>query len=155
MVAWWPGDGFAYDVVGTNHATLLNGAGYATGEVGQAFRFDGSGAFVALPANLFPFPTSGTATTPFAFELWFQTTNGGVILGQQTSPPFQTPAGFVPGIYLGTDKFLRVEMFWTGSGNPITTTNNVADGNFHHLAVTYDGTNQVVWLDGAIAGSKP
>ncbi len=45
LVSWWPGDGNANDIVGTNHGTL-NGATFAAGKVGQAFSFDGSNDFV-------------------------------------------------------------------------------------------------------------
>src|SRR5262245_51719078 len=38
--AWYPGDGNAQDVQG-NNGTLLNGATFGAGEVGQAFSLDG------------------------------------------------------------------------------------------------------------------
>ena len=37
----------------------------------------------------------------------------------------------------------------------ISTSTPVNDGNFHHLAVTYDGANEVVYLDGVQIGAKP
>ena len=52
LVAWWPGDGNADDVIGGNHGTLLNGATFAPGIVGQAFSFDGSGAYVRIPDSV-------------------------------------------------------------------------------------------------------
>lgn len=33
LIAWWPGDGFAFDVAGTNNGSLQNGAGHAAGEM--------------------------------------------------------------------------------------------------------------------------
>jgi len=152
LVDWWPGDGFAFDVAGTNNATLQDGASYGPGEVGLAFSFNGTNSFVQLPQNLFPFPTSGTSNAPFSFELWFSTTSGGVLLGQQNTVPSQTPSSFVPAIYIGTDLKLRVEMFWSGSVNVIATTTVVTDGNFHHLAVTYNGTNELVYIDSRLSG---
>src|SRR3989304_5996219 len=41
MVSWWGGDGNAFDIIGANNGTLMNGATYAAGKVGQAFSFDG------------------------------------------------------------------------------------------------------------------
>jgi hypothetical protein len=43
MIAWWPGDGNAFDIKGPTfeHGIMLNGAGYGQGRVGQAFSFDG------------------------------------------------------------------------------------------------------------------
>ena len=36
-VGWWPGDGNPNDITGSNHGTLVNGATFAAGLVGQAF----------------------------------------------------------------------------------------------------------------------
>jgi subtilisin family serine protease/subtilisin-like proprotein convertase family protein len=44
LVSWWTADGTADDAAGTNDGTLVSGATYAAGHVGengQAFRFDG------------------------------------------------------------------------------------------------------------------
>ena len=46
MVGWWPGDGDANDIVGSNDGTLQNGATFAPGMVGQAFSFDGENDYV-------------------------------------------------------------------------------------------------------------
>jgi len=48
LIAWWPGDGFALDVAGTNHGTLQNGASYTNGMIGPAFNFDGVDDRVAI-----------------------------------------------------------------------------------------------------------
>src|SRR5262245_52643605 len=42
LVSWWPGDGDAVDIVGSNNGSLENGAGHAVGYVGDAFNFDGA-----------------------------------------------------------------------------------------------------------------
>ncbi|UCE29464.1 MAG: LamG domain-containing protein [Candidatus Bathyarchaeota archaeon] len=54
VVSWWPAEGNANDIVGTNHGTLENGATFAPGIVGLAFSFDGVDDFVNLgrPTNL-------------------------------------------------------------------------------------------------------
>ncbi len=154
LISWWPGDGAAIDVANTNHGVLQNDSGFATGKAGLAFNFDGADDYVRLPNNLFPFPTIGTSNAPFSFELWFRTTNSGVILGQTIADPFQSSAGHVPSIYVGIDGILRVEMFWKGVVDQIATTNIVNNGAFHHLAVAYDGNNETVWLDATTVGSK-
>src|SRR5262249_48925191 len=42
LVSWWPGAGNASDISGHHYnGTLVNGATFAQGEVGQAFFFDG------------------------------------------------------------------------------------------------------------------
>jgi hypothetical protein len=41
LVAWWRAEGNALDSAGTNNGTLVSGATFAPGEVGQAFSFSG------------------------------------------------------------------------------------------------------------------
>ena len=54
LVAWWPANGNAVDVVGGNNGTLTNGATYGTGEAGQAFNINSNyaGIFIGNPAAL-------------------------------------------------------------------------------------------------------
>ena len=113
MVAWYTGDGTANDFFGKNNGAVQNGAGFASGEVGQAFSLNGVDQFVGLPGNLISYPTTGVSSTqPISVDAWFSTTTGGVILGQQglATPP-TVPAGAVPAIYVGTDGFLYAELF--------------------------------------------
>src|SRR5436190_13530735 len=50
IAAWWPGDGNANDIAGTNNAALQGGAtAAAAGMVGSAFTFDGTNGFVQVP----------------------------------------------------------------------------------------------------------
>src|SRR5262249_51178445 len=49
LVAWWPGDGHANDVVGGHNGTLLSGTTFDLGKVGQSFSFDGVSRRVMVP----------------------------------------------------------------------------------------------------------
>ncbi|MCX6905514.1 MAG: hypothetical protein NTW03_18960, partial [Verrucomicrobia bacterium] len=50
LVGWWPGDGNARDIQGTNHGTLQGGAtATAAGKVAQAFSLDGTNGYVQNP----------------------------------------------------------------------------------------------------------
>src|SRR5262245_25493365 len=50
LVSWWRAEGDASDAKGTNHGVLLNGTSFVTtGQVGQAFRFNGSNQAVRIP----------------------------------------------------------------------------------------------------------
>lgn len=157
LIAWWRAETNGLDSAGTNNATLVGGVGFANGEVGQGFSMSGGGNnYVALPTNVFPFPTSGTGTAAFSFEVWFKTTTGGVIVGQQDTAPFTGLTGWVPGLYVGTDGRLYGHM-WEGAGMPPfpSSTNQVNDGKFHHAAVTYDGTTEALYLDGVDITNMP
>jgi hypothetical protein len=153
LTAWWKAEGNANDVTGAYNATLGGDTGFATGEVGQAFSFDGTQSpYVGIPSAVFPFPSQG----PFSFETWFQTPSGGaggVILGQQgVGGAYGSADGYVPALYVDTTGLLEVEVFWSGGGGQMTSSAAVNDGAFHHVAVTYDGTNEIAYLDGAQMG---
>jgi hypothetical protein len=51
---------------------------------------------------------------------------------------------------------LRVQLFWFGMVNQVVSANSVNDGQFHHLAATYDNATHTenVYLDGQWIGSK-
>jgi hypothetical protein len=50
MVGWWPGDGNANDMAGTNNGILMGGATATDpGFNGQDFTFDGTNGFVQIP----------------------------------------------------------------------------------------------------------
>ncbi|MEK7413776.1 MAG: putative Ig domain-containing protein, partial [Planctomycetota bacterium] len=154
LSSWWRGEGNALDTRNANNGTAQGSATFAAGKVGQAFSFDGTNGYVALPDNFFPFPAAGTGTTPFTFETWFKTSTGGVIIGQQNTDPYTIPTGYVPGLYVGVNGKLHAEMFMNVGGiNPIISSASVNDGVFHHVAVVYDGTTETVYLDGNAAGS--
>src|SRR2546421_9140202 len=49
LVGWWPGDGNANDIAGTNHGILQSGAtANGTGIVGTCFEFDGTNRYVQI-----------------------------------------------------------------------------------------------------------
>ena len=56
LAGWWPGNDNANDLIGGNNGTLMNGVGYALGEVGDAFSLNGQDQYVLIgqpvPANL-------------------------------------------------------------------------------------------------------
>src|ERR1019366_7027700 len=49
LVSWWTAEGTAADAVGVNNGVLFPGAGFAAGEVGQAFSFNGITQCVTVP----------------------------------------------------------------------------------------------------------
>src|SRR5690242_2772168 len=89
LAHWWQAEGNGFDSISVQDAVLLGGVQFAAGKVGTAFALSGSGDdYIALPQNLFPMPVTGASSAPFSFEVWFQTSASGVILGQQDLAPF-------------------------------------------------------------------
>jgi hypothetical protein len=152
LISLYRGEGNANDTVGAHNGTAVGGVTFVPGKVGEAFNFDGVTGVVNLPNNFLPYPTSGTSTKPLSFATWFRTTAGGVILGQEG---VGASGGYVPAVYVGTDGKLYAQMFWNGVGNPVVSAGTVNDGQWHQVAVTYNGTSETVDLDGAAIKTVP
>ena len=65
MTGWWPGDGNANDIIGSNSGVLQGNVTYAQGKVADAFSFNGQG-YVSVPDN--DLWTLGS--DPFTVDLW-------------------------------------------------------------------------------------
>ncbi|HVV73804.1 MAG TPA: LamG-like jellyroll fold domain-containing protein, partial [Verrucomicrobiae bacterium] len=151
LIAWYQAESNALDSADSNAGFLVN-VGFAPAEAGLGFLFNGN-SYVGLPTDLFPYPTSGTGNAQFSFEAWFQTTAGGVLLGQQDTTPLGRPGAYVPALYVGTDGKLYAALFWDNF-NQIVSPGTVNDGVFHHVAVTFDGTAETLFLDGMPVGAQ-
>jgi len=66
MVAWWRGEGNPSDYAGTNDAAFEGISGYAPGEVGQAFAFDGLTSYLTVANS----PLWALGTSDFSIEFW-------------------------------------------------------------------------------------
>jgi hypothetical protein len=81
LVGWWPGDGNANDIAGTNNGLLEGGAtANAAGVVGRAFSFDGTNGYVQIPDSPVFHPTNLTV------EYWVRFTSLDS-QGSGSSPP--------------------------------------------------------------------
>jgi hypothetical protein len=151
MLAWLPGDGNANDIAGTNNGTLVGGAAFGLGEVGQAFSFTGGGSAMRLPqaalrqnftaftvdAWIFP-TTSGHATSPASYGLTiFSNTDGG---------------GFALRVKDGS---LQADVRTQGTSVFQTFGPPVPLNTWSHVAMTYDGSNLRMYLNGQLVGSAP
>lgn len=89
LVSWWPLDGDANDVVGTNHGTLYGGATFATGLADQAVSLDGVDDFVMVPDS----PSLSFGANDFTVALWvnFNTTVGEQVLIEKYVETYGTP----------------------------------------------------------------
>lgn len=155
-VSYWQAENNANDSAGGNHGTLQGGAVVAAGGVdgrGQAFRFDGNGDYVQISnaGNLNP-------ATAMSISAWFTATPTGNYqalvnkfnhLGGAGDDSYSlsiTPAGQIRW---------QIE---TAPGNDnimdITPDSNIFDGQFHHVAVTYDDSSQKLWIDGILMGTR-
>jgi len=128
-VSWWKAEGDANDVLGSNNGVLRNGTTFSEGVVGQAFSFDGVNDSVSI---------NRPVQDDFTIEFWLNTTQ---VLGDD-SGQWWAGQGLVDGEVISvTNDFgvsLRNGKVLFGVGNPDVTIRSgfVADGNWHHVAVT-------------------
>ena len=148
LSAWWPADGTAEDIISGNEAILGGGTSYTNGEVVLAFNFNGVDQFVEVPAatnyNV------GSSAAGFTMEFWTKGTPGVTcaVLG------WQNGVGMVEG---GGNNALYADIVDTnGNNHSLNPAVNVFDGNWHHVAVTYDRVAGVadVYKDGVLAISQ-
>lgn len=118
------------------------------GTVNSAIQFNGTNAFLKLPNGILK--NAGGAIT---LSVWFQATDvskAGGIFGYQNAEVGNTPDSFVPSMYIGTNKKMHAK-FWFGT-DPIITAEDM-NTSWHHLVLTGDANNQVLYIDGASKGS--
>ncbi len=149
LVSWWRAEHTALDEYGTNQPQAGGTLGYAAGEVGQAFSFDGVNGYIQVPASgsldlgkgagltleAWIMPQSGASMPIFdwsTYALW------GVLLWVNQEGP---------GIlYASLPDSTDLHIFRTSPGLVPT---NV----FTHVALTYDKGSGVaqLYVNGAVA----
>lgn len=148
IISWWQGEGNALDSVDGNQGFLTNGATFAPGEVGQAFSFNGAGAYVKIPkaANL----DVGNQVT---LECWIYFT---------TSNTLQAEQGIIASDFYTLEVNNGIDfVISTNSGRSWSSTEDANGGagatlspnQWHHIAGTYDGMQLQLYVDGAPAGN--
>jgi len=161
MVSWWTGDGNAADIRGGSNGTLTGGALFAPAQVGKGFVFltDGDGVIVADNANL------NVQVPGFTVDFWMKG------LKNQSQPTYMV-VDKSSGLTDSTGWFFQGNggtgtiTFGIGSGgqgntnfigvtsNTSNNANDLLDGNFHHVAGTWDGTQMRLYVDGIFQGSN-
>jgi hypothetical protein len=143
--------GVARDASGNNQHGQITGPVSATGQVGQALSFDGADDVVGEVSTFL-----NQVLSTFTMEAWFNTTVGGTIFAIDTisAPGDTTDGGTAIGIWGGTG--LAGGRVQKNEGVPfadLLSSLTYKDGAWHHLALTYDGANGTLYVDGSpVAG---
>jgi hypothetical protein len=135
LVSWWKAENNAYDSIGGNHGTLFNGTTFGSGDIGQAFSFDGVDDYISVPNN----PPPGS----LAISAWIKSSDNSqnrLIIGENVGVQgtgwqffIQAGGGLVFGIYNGS---------WTF----VTSSVALPVNQWVHVAVTFDTTNGAMQL---------
>ncbi len=153
LVSWWPGDGHARDIVGRYHGVLVNHVSYATHcLVGPCFVFDGVDDFVHVP-------DSPDLNPSFALTLnaWVQvdsfSDNFMDIAGKD--PEVGTSRSYLLNVVKdGSHGHFRAHLTTAVLGLGFVTGNvEINTGTWYHVAMTYDGDNLRLYVNGVEEGN--
>jgi hypothetical protein len=142
ILSWWPGDGNANDIVGSNNGTLHGGVTFAEGEVGQAFHFTGPDQYFQSPSNGLP-----TGNSNRTLELWVN------IDSFVAGPAFFAGYGTF-GVNGQTYTLATVDstLFFSQWGMTILGP-SLQTGRWYHVAATNVGNSVTLYLNGVAVAS--
>ena len=158
LVGWWPAEGNASDIIGGDNGTLQGGTTFASGEVGQGFRLDGTNSYVQIPDSAALKPANVTVeawvwldpnvTTPRNEQIIFKRNSWTYLFEGYSLLKEYADNG--NGTY--TDRFSFVV---TSGGNQIITrsTSAISRGVWYHVAGSYDGSTQKLFVNGVAEAS--
>jgi RHS repeat-associated protein len=165
---WWPLNGpqpggvYTPDQSGSGNTAILHGGVTFTAlcplttpiapTCPSGALFDGSTGAMSLPDDMVQ------SQSALSVSLWFQTTatTAGMLFSTGHSEPgtANPSSAAMPVLYVGTDGKLHGH-FWNSAGNVsgMTSAGAVNDGAWHHVVLTGSGSGQVLYVDGAQAGT--
>ena len=155
LVSWWPAEGDASDIAGTNQGTLLGGVGFAPGKVGQAFSFDGVDDEISIAHTA---ALNFGPNDSFTVDAWLKPSPS--VLGTQRSAVSLTyvcSAEAINLILLTDGKIDFGIRDNNGLSADAVSPNSILDGQWHHVVGLRDvGSHTVkLYLDGAVVSSVP
>lgn len=160
LIGWWQGEGNYTDLVSGNNGTPLNGPTFIPGQVGQAFRLDGTDDSIQIAdaTRLKPANISVSAWVKFD-SLDSVTSDIGLqyILFKRGNGPFEAFSLFK---LRGTGPDDRIH-FLVGSNPTVNlraaavSTTVIKAGQYYHLVGTYDGQNIKLYVNGVLERTQP
>jgi hypothetical protein len=164
LISWWPGDTNTLDAMGLNNITQYTPVSYPTGKVASSFTFNGTSSRIIVNSSA---SLNFTNNQNFSIEMWIKATS---------TPPSQTGGQIYPNVPLleKRDSFTTGWLGYSLSLNNgklafalgamkspaggttnqmfISSSPDLQDGMFHHVAVTLNRTvtnGGVLYVDGA------
>ena len=148
LISWWRAEGNAADAVGSNSGTLLGAVTFVPGKVGQAFHFDGESSLIEVPTAPSLEPQALTTMLWMRSDIpqpaTYLLSKGASACNADSAYAFYTAGNLSFYISDGLpDSF---------SSSPVAEI-NLWDGNWHHLAGTYDNNTVRLFIDGIEQGT--
>ncbi len=144
LVAHWKLDGDATDSASNNDGTVFGGASWSTGKVDGALDFDGIDDYIQIDDN-----PDLDGMGEFTLTSWVKTdgTDTMFIINKAT----HNTGDLVDDAYaFGIHSTGQIRFQYTFANVSVMKLSNVtvADNSWHHLAVTYTGSDGFIYLDG-------
>ncbi|MGH8520668.1 MAG: LamG-like jellyroll fold domain-containing protein [Gammaproteobacteria bacterium] len=159
LVSWQPGDGNADDIQGGHDGTLENGATFTAGMVNQAFSFNGSSW-----VNVADDPAFTFGSGPFTIDLWVnfnQLEGRDPFVGHDEGGGnrnkwifWSDDVGHGPTFQGQRALRFHINSPTIGPIDPISAPWNPVPRQWHHVAVTRDGSNYALYIDGVQVATR-
>jgi hypothetical protein len=167
-VAWWTANGNAADIAGTNHGATSGAATYVPGKVGLAQSFDGTN-YIQIPDSAALRPSAltiegwikpdfaGRPQAGFPYDTILQKYDASgngyqFFTAMNPSANFPPQAGGSSSQPMGT---LGLYIVIDGAFYQVFSSTQIPnDGQFHHVAASYDGATIRLYIDGVDVGSR-
>jgi hypothetical protein len=148
LIAWWKGEGNLAAEVGP---ALAGSAAFQPALIGQGLLFDGANT---LAVTGFP-----TVTTGLSVEMWIKPLANGLVqaLASRWDFPGTDDSARTFALLLGPRGQLIFDTDETSSRRPEelqAIAPELFDGNFHHVAATWNQTVIALYVDGSPIASK-
>ncbi len=159
LVGWWPAEGNASDIVGGDNGALQGGATFASGEVEQGFRLDGTNGYVQIPDSAALKPANVTVEAWVWLDPNLPANRGGeqIVFKKNTSTAWFEGYSLLKGTFDNGDGTFtdRFQFCVSRSGNqvPINSQTIAQRGVWYHVAATYDGNQSKLYVNGVLEAS--
>ena len=130
------------NVIVTNNGATVN----TSGKIGSCYSFDGTDDYISLTSSILYDVIKG-GTIPFSIAMWVYHADAtrGVLFGD-----YNLSGAIKFNIELTTNH--NVRFYWGGSPD-LTTDIIVANAEWSHIVITYDGTKIIGYLNGSAVES--
>ncbi len=142
MTHWWKANGTTNDAIGSATATAQNGAGFAAGQVGQAFSFDGINDNYSIPH------TAGDnyGTGDFSYDAWIRITGGSGTLRMVYESGYNLNS--IAQLYIQNDDSAFFGVRDSDGDAASSSSSPLALDQWHHLAGVRSGTTVTLYVNG-------
>jgi hypothetical protein len=155
LISWWQAEGNANDFFGLNNGSLINGAGFAPGKVGQAFAFITNGEAVIVPNAPSLNPTSGLTIEGWVYVNAFVAIDASLLVGKDSWSDWSRRQYQLAIQKLGSGWVFRSNVTGSTGDNWLWGSTQVQLDTWYHVAMTYDGSVSTLYVNGAFETSTP